>query len=280
MWSPRGDLIAFLASQGPQQYGLYVVPPTGGTSRFLTSMAGIGLCWHPDGSSIGLIDRIGRDEPFSVFSLSIETGERRRLTVPPAGAFGDTHCSFSQDGSQLAVIRHSTRGASDVYVADASTPSRMRRVTLDGPAMAGLAWTPDGQSIVFGSVGLWKVAANTVGTAAPTLLAGAEGEARHPGSRVSPMNTGFSTSMSGDGSARVTGPRKRTVCLDRLCGTTSQRFPRTVVASPLCRIEPERSRSGPRMQTGPTANRSLSSHLLQRLRSGHQTDDSWCSPPR
>jgi len=190
MWSPRGDRIAFLASQGPQQYGLYVVPPTGGTSRLLTSMAGIGLCWHPDGSSIGLIDRTGRDEPFSVFSLSIDTGERRRLTVPPAGGFGDTHCAFSPDGSQLAVIRYSTRGASDVYVSEAATPSRMRRVTLDGPPMAGLTWTPDGQSIVFGSVGLWKVAANTSGTAAPTLLAGAEGEARYPSfSRSGP--TGF-----------------------------------------------------------------------------------------
>ena len=189
-WSPRGDRIAFLSSRGPQQYGLYLVPPTGGTPHFLTLMAGIGLCWHPDGSSIGFIDRTDQGKPFAVFSIVIETGERRRLTVPPDGAFGDTHCSFSEDGSQLAVIRHSTRGASDIYVADVATPSRMRRVTVDGPPMTGLSWAPDGQSIVFGGAGLWKVATNTRGIATPSLIAGAEGETRYPSfSRSGP--TGF-----------------------------------------------------------------------------------------
>jgi WD40 repeat protein len=56
--------------------------------------------------------------------------------------------------------------------------------------MAGLAWTPDGESIVFASAGLWKVAANGGGIAAPTLIAGAEGETRYPSfSRSGP--TGF-----------------------------------------------------------------------------------------
>ncbi len=155
-WSPRGDRIAFLASQGPQQYGLYVVPPTGGTSRFLTSMAGIGLCWHPDGSSIGLIDRTGRDEPFSVFSLSIDTGERRRLTVPPAGGSGTRTArslqmavSSPSSGTDARRVRCLCLGCCNT-VADAASDC--------GWSSNGWPrWTPDGQSIVFASAGLGRL---------------------------------------------------------------------------------------------------------------------------
>src|SRR5688572_28671835 len=91
-WSPKGDLIAFLAYDRPQRYVLYVVPASGGHPRRLTSMAGVSLCWHPDGSQLGFIDRTAAGEPFSVFSLSLASGERRRLTYPPPSAFGDTYC--------------------------------------------------------------------------------------------------------------------------------------------------------------------------------------------
>ena len=178
-WSPRGDLIAFLASEGPNRFGLYVIPPGGGALRHLTSMAGIGLCWHPDGSSIGFVDRNAAGEPFSVFSVALETGQRRRLTVPEPSTFGDTYCSFSPDGRQLAVIRHAIRNTSDLYVADAvnAAADRIRRLTVNGPGMEGLAWSPDGQSIVVGSPnGLWKVAARGSGIATPVLVTGVEGE--------------------------------------------------------------------------------------------------------
>jgi eukaryotic-like serine/threonine-protein kinase len=182
-WSPRGDLIAFLASEGPNRFGLYVIPPGGGALRHLTSMAGIGLCWHPDGSSIGFVDRNAAGEPFSVFSVALETGQRRRLTVPPPSTFGDTYCSFSPDGRQLAVVRHAIRNTSDLYVADAGNAAadRIRRLTVNGPGMEGLAWSPDGQSIVVGSPnGLWKVATSGSGIATPVLVTGVEGETQYP----------------------------------------------------------------------------------------------------
>ena len=187
-WSPRGDLIAFLASEGADRYGLHVVPPAGGAPRHLTSMAGVGLCWHPEGSSIGFVDRNAAGEPFSVFSIALETGQRRRLTAPPSSAFGDTHCAFSPDGHQLAVVRYATRTASDLYVADAakSAPDRLRRLTVDRPGMEGLAWSPDGQSIVVGSPnGLWKVPTGENGLAAPTLITGVEGGTQFPAFSVS-----------------------------------------------------------------------------------------------
>jgi eukaryotic-like serine/threonine-protein kinase len=192
-WSPRGDLIAFLSSEGPDKYGLHVVPPAGGAPRHLTSMAGIGLCWHPDGSSIGFVDRNAAGEPFSVFSVVVDTGQRRRLTMPPSSAFGDTYCSFSPDGQQLAVVRHAVRNTSDLYIADAVTPAadRIRRLTVGRPGMEGLAWSPDGQSIVVGSPnGLWKVATRGNGIATPALITGVEGETQLPSFSISGP-TGF-----------------------------------------------------------------------------------------
>jgi eukaryotic-like serine/threonine-protein kinase len=219
-WSPRGETIAFLAYEAPQTYGLFLVSSDGGEARRLTSMAGIGLCWHPSGDAIGFVDRLSTGEPFSVFLLSLETGQRRRLTAPPIGAFGDTHCAFSPDGGRLAVVRYDTRYASDVFVVDdlaapaASTaPTAMRagwidgayRLTRDLPGLNGIAWTPDApsSSVVVGSHrGLWRVQvpARTAASgpavvgaamgpsAAAVLVAGYEGGTGSPSFARSPRD--------------------------------------------------------------------------------------------
>jgi Tol biopolymer transport system component len=200
-WSPRGDTIAFLAYEAPQMYGLFLTSPGGGRPRRLTSMAGIGLCWHPNGESIGLVDRLSTGEPFSVFLLSPATGERRRLTTPPMGAFGDTHCAFSPDGRRLAVVRYDSRHASDLFVLDDIPTLRLpprnvvrdeaRRLTSDLPGLDGVAWTPDGASLVVGShAGLWRVPVHATGgqPESPLLVAGFEGGTGAPSFARSPKD--------------------------------------------------------------------------------------------
>jgi Tol biopolymer transport system component len=181
-WSPRGDLIAFLAHDREQGFGLHVISPDGGHLRRLTSMAGIGHCWHPGGDLIGFADRNAAGEPFSIYSVSLVTGERRRLTEPPATAFGDTYCAFSASGRELAVIRHSTRSASAIHIVDLAQPltAEARRLTTGQSGMRGLAWTPDGSAIVAGSAnGVWRF--DVSGTSrAPTLVTAAEGTTQHP----------------------------------------------------------------------------------------------------
>jgi Tol biopolymer transport system component len=158
-WSPRGDLIAFLNVEAGTRW-LYLVPPAGGTPHRLTSLAGIGLCWMPDGRALGFVDRNSDAEPFSIFVIDRVTGERRRLTSPPLGTFGDTHCSFSPDGQRLAVARYTSRYQADVYVTDVGQRANddARPLTLESGGIEGLAWTPDGRSVLFGtSTGLWFV---------------------------------------------------------------------------------------------------------------------------
>lgn len=181
-WSPRGDLIAFLAYEAPQMYGLHVMPAMGGPPRRITSMAGIGLCWHPDGRTIGFVDRTSVGAPFSIYSIDLESGVRRRLTEPAASAFGDTYCALSSDGKRLAVVRHPTRHASDIHVGDlpASGLVAMSRLTQGMPGMKGIVWSPDGNWILAGAHGLWKIRADGSGVRQPVPVAGSEGNVWSP----------------------------------------------------------------------------------------------------
>ncbi len=177
-WSPRGDLIAFLVKEeGADQdtRGLYVVAPSGGSPRRLTSIYGTGLCWTPDGGSLAFTDRTSSGEPFSIFSMSLDGGQRERLTTPPSGTFGDTRCAFSPDGRRLAVSRYASRYQSDLYVLGLHGANDTPEPLTQGlSGIQGIDWTPDGSGIVFGAHnGLWLVAASGQPRQKPTLVAAA-----------------------------------------------------------------------------------------------------------
>jgi Tol biopolymer transport system component len=176
-WSPAGDLIAFLGYGDGDSRNVWVISPAGGRPRLVTSASGIDLAWTPDGQSLAFVDRNSPGEPFSIFLIPLRGGQRRRLTAPPLGSFGDTHCAFSPDGRRLAVARYLNRHQSDLFVIPVDEPEseRVERLTTGFGGMTGIDWSPDGRAIVFGShQGLWKVS-----------LAGAR---RH--TRVVPFNGG------------------------------------------------------------------------------------------
>ena len=180
-WSPRGDLIAFLSPEENDRRGIYLVAPTGDSLRRVGSASGIGLCWMPDGNALGFVDRNATGEPHSIYVISLATGERQRLTIPPAGSFGDTYCAFSSDGQQLAVVRHFSRYQSDLCLIDLrkSDDGTVERLTFDHEGMAGLTFTPDGRTIVFGShSGLWEISTET--GSSPVRVVGFGGGAAYP----------------------------------------------------------------------------------------------------
>jgi Tol biopolymer transport system component len=74
------------------------------------------LAWSPDGNWLALSDRDFVKEPLGLFLLSIETGERRRLTSPPEQLLGDGWPAFSPDGRTLAFSRIVDFGRSDLYL--------------------------------------------------------------------------------------------------------------------------------------------------------------------
>ncbi|HEY8560101.1 MAG TPA: protein kinase [Pyrinomonadaceae bacterium] len=181
-WSPDSRFIAFLRGTGENK-GFYIVPALGGAERKIADAYGRNgataqpqaLDWSPDGKTLAVVDKISEDAPWSVFLVSIETGEKRQLTVPPVGYAGDLLIAFSPDGRQLAFVRRVEAGVSDIYLipAEGGEPAP---VTRDALTVRGLDWTGDGERIVFSSersggyATLWTVPAD--GAAAPAPVAG------------------------------------------------------------------------------------------------------------
>jgi Tol biopolymer transport system component len=172
-WSSDGRHIAFLRRSSAES-AVYFVPSLGGGERKLADVFNDpGLMdgawphnqnpnWSPDGESLAIVDKGAPQEPFGIFLLTRETGEKRRLTVPPAGSYGDTSPAFSPNGKLLAFVRVPSSGTADVYVAPigGGAPTRL---TFSNQLIGRVTWTPDGQGIVFdmgavvGMGALWRV---------------------------------------------------------------------------------------------------------------------------
>jgi Tol biopolymer transport system component len=177
VWSPDGRYIAFLR-RSAEGNGFYLVPALGGPERKLAKAGGrvntedapARIAWRPSGEWGGewlaVTDSEAPGEPVGIFLLSVETGEKRRLTSPPAHFFGDWNPAFSPDGKTLAFTRAVNGISLDIYVVPVSG-GEPRRLTFDDAHLKGLAWTPDGREIVFSSsrggsvhtAALWKVPA-------------------------------------------------------------------------------------------------------------------------
>jgi Tol biopolymer transport system component len=169
-WAPDGRSIAFLRSQGPgvlPAMDVYLMSALGGAERRLAEEIRVSeppsLSWSPDGKLLAFADEISPDSPDSVFLFEVATRARRKLTDPPAQISGDSTPAFSPDGRTLAFVRWVTSGVSDLYLAPV-VGGEPKRITFDKATIRGLAWTLDGEGIVFASErrgvsSLWRVAA-------------------------------------------------------------------------------------------------------------------------
>lgn len=171
-WSPDRSLIAF-RRHTQESSAIYLIPSLSGPERKLaeifsrllgSQVGGDGLAYSLDGKFLAVPDKGSSAEPFSIFLISTETGEKQKLTSPPAGSLGDNTPVFSPDGSQLAFSRLSGQGVEDIYLMPAGG-GEPRRLTFDDRYINDLDWTADGREIVFishreGDPSLWKVSAS------------------------------------------------------------------------------------------------------------------------
>ncbi|MBS1810482.1 MAG: PD40 domain-containing protein [Acidobacteria bacterium] len=156
-WSPDGRTIAFYRSTNEGD-GIYLVPALGGAERKLTdtwaTRSGFGshtwLHWSPQGNWIVVSDKPSAQEPFSLFLLAPDTGERKRLTTAPASVVGDCSPVFSPDGKQIAFVRLVSSVLGEIYLV-AAEGSEPKRLTFSGEGISSLTWTPNGKEIVFSS---------------------------------------------------------------------------------------------------------------------------------
>ena len=145
------------------------------------------MAWTPDGKSLVVTDRNSDSEPLGLFLLSVESGEKRRLTSPPDKRFVDSEPAFSPDGRTLAFIREVAVGARDIYLLTLSEDfqpiGEPKRLTFENRLIFRPVWTSDGREIIFSSgpyrgPNLFRIAAS--GSGKPQRLAGVGEDGSEP----------------------------------------------------------------------------------------------------
>lgn len=204
-WSPDGHRIAFRRTD--RQSGIYVVPSSGGPAELLALIARQGqetlpqMSWSRNAKWIAAPDR-DPDGGTQIYLFPTGPGERRKLTFNTSGT--DHSPAFSPDGKSLAYASCVTGVAPcDVYVLELGpdlVPKGQRRITQQGVYIRGLAWLPDGKSLVYAAgqkvsmeTFLWRVALNGLDPPERIELAGSQ--VRHPA--ISPVGEHLAYTRSG-----------------------------------------------------------------------------------
>jgi Tol biopolymer transport system component len=181
-WSPDGRQIAFTRAGD----GIFVISPLGGGERKIAATRAPlllkRLAWTPDARSL-VVSEMTSPICASLFIISIETGQKARLTTPPEPSIGDGWPVVSPDGRTVAFARYSQDTSANIYVVPLSG-GEPREVTADKASISGIAWASDSE-LVFssdrgGSFRLWRVSAtpSSAPSMAPLDIAGED--ARFP----------------------------------------------------------------------------------------------------
>jgi Tol biopolymer transport system component len=117
-----------------------------------------------------VFDKSAPEEPYGLFRLSLETGEKQRLTSPPMGWWADLGPSLSPDDRGLVFTRLISTGISDLYLIALSEDLKPRgepkRLTFENRWSTSPVWAPDGREIIFSSGeylsgrSLWRIEAS------------------------------------------------------------------------------------------------------------------------
>ncbi len=193
-WSANGRTIAFLRRLPGGRAAALLIPAIGGPERLVAEISdptevtvggdlSSNLAWAPNDRELVVAERSSPGDPFALFLLSTESGEKRRLTSPPAKSLGDFGPAFSPDGRSLAFVRALRFLVSDIYLLDLADLTRKgepKRLTLQNLPSWSPTWTPDGREIVYTigrfveSSSLWRIPVSGSGEPERLPVAGEE----------------------------------------------------------------------------------------------------------
>ena len=181
VWSPDGRSIAFLRSQqGSARHELRLVPPLGGAERKVAEVQPrnpiyrpLTLAWCPDGSCLIASDAQGEGQADALFTIALDSADKRQLTFPPKGGVTDADAAVSPDGGWLVFRRDVTPATSELHrlplsptVTPAGEPTRLTDQKFNASRPA---WLPDSREIVVAARGsLWRL--DAVAGGSPTRL--------------------------------------------------------------------------------------------------------------
>lgn len=155
-WSPDGNSIAFWRDGRD----VMLIAPLGGTERKLTEASFGSLSWSPDSRSLAVVVK-PPGQAFSIFQVTVASGEMRRLTSPPPNtiAGGDFYMAYAPDGKYLAFAR--SMGSTELFLLSLSNGALVSLGKMGEP-VEGMTWTLDGKDLIyaqgpFGSAKLFRV---------------------------------------------------------------------------------------------------------------------------
>ena len=167
VWSPDGGTLAFLRLTDGQTQAI-AIPADGGAERKIADLGPAadaaqplpGVSWNADGKTVAVVD--SSKQPAGIAVVAIDSGKLQRITNPPETE-SDSTPAIAPTGGSVAFVRQTQNGGADIWICDL-TGSGLRRVTFDDKGIRGIAWTRDGQDLVYsgsrvGGWRLWRVSA-------------------------------------------------------------------------------------------------------------------------
>jgi Tol biopolymer transport system component len=181
VWSPDGRQIAFR-----RDGFVFTTSPLGGAETRIAETRRPNLlqrmAWTSDAKSL-ILSELTSPICASLFMVSVSTGEKTRLTWPPEPSIGDGWPAVSPDGRTLAFARYPQDSSPTIHLLSLSGGGP-RRIRTERSVLFGMAWTPDGNELVFssdrsGASRLWRIPARS-SEASPVPVEGAGDDARFP----------------------------------------------------------------------------------------------------
>ena len=165
LWTPDGRALLYARSDADAGVSILRVSALGGPATRVFHDPGVreirGMALSPDGARIAYAARHDAATPYRLHLAELATGEHRALTDPAAGTLGDLDPRFAPDGHSIVFARAVNEVTRDLHrlPAGGGAPERL---TFDNRKINGLAWSPDGQRILFtstrsGLYALWSL---------------------------------------------------------------------------------------------------------------------------
>lgn len=166
-WSADGGRLLFVREDHETiSCGLYVIAATGGVERKVgdCSPGGVrSIDWAANGKQVAIVENAAGFASGGRI-LDLKSGVSVEIEKPLGAALGIEDLRFSPDGQRLAYTAAFGLGAEDLFERDLAS-GETTRLSFDHLKIHGLAWTPDGDGIVYtsnrgGPFSLWQIAAD------------------------------------------------------------------------------------------------------------------------
>ena len=156
-WSPEGDKIAFVNWPEPdiEQTRIYTIDTNGQNQQLLFDEPDgfiAQISWSPDGKEILLLHHsLALNPSHEIRLLNIVTQDV--TIISPVDAIGIGHIAWSSNGQEVAfsaAISPKRPPNQGFFFVDSDSGNILRVVLIADPGPSyGLAWSPDGQKILF-----------------------------------------------------------------------------------------------------------------------------------